>query len=122
MFYSYSGQSADVYDEAPPSNSVFRHFLLKMDFPQPAGSGGSQNWTPTDMEDTFAILSYAAEAWGKPLGVMPGVTAFGAAFNLSDNNLNYNRYHYSHSRQFRSNIIAEKLYWNKVLDVCLNNQ
>ena len=69
------------------------------------------------MKDTYEILSYAAEAWGKPLGIVPSANGF--TDNVDLNALvQYNALHYSHSRQFRSNIVAEWKYWEKVLGKC----
>jgi hypothetical protein len=69
------------------------------------------------MVDAFTILSYAAEAWGKPMGIVAGQINGFAPFDLGDENgqLNYDSFHYSHSRQFRSNIIEERRYWQMVL-------
>ena len=69
------------------------------------------------MKDTYEILSYAAEAWGKPLGIVPSANGF--TDNVDLNALvQYNALHYSHSRQFRSNIIDEKQYWEKIKEIC----
>ena len=75
------------------------------------------------MADAFTILSYAAEAWGKPMGIVAGQINGFAPFDLGDENgqLNYDSFHYSHSRQFRSSIIMEKTYWQLILSECANN-
>ena len=85
------------------------------------------------MVDAFTILSYAAEAWGKPMGIVASVAGFTNGLNLRSSSLFYNnfqgspiqggdlnddQYHDSHSRQFRSNIVDEHAYWNKVLNKC----
>ena len=69
------------------------------------------------MVDAFTILSYAAEAWGKPLGIYAGQINGFAPFDLGDENsqLNYDSFHYSHSWQFRTNNIEERRYWQMVL-------
>jgi len=70
------------------------------------------------MADTFTILSYAAEAWGKPMGIVASVAGFTNGLNLRSSSLFYNSFHYSHSRQFRSNIVDEHAYWHEVLEKC----
>lgn len=67
--------------------------------------------------DRFEIFSYGAEARSRALGVLSGLTDF-TAFNLQSTPLNYNSAHYSHSRQFRSNIVDERAYWNHVKADC----
>ena len=47
------------------------------------------------------------------LGAVANVIGF-ASFNLRDPPLNYNSQHYSHSRQFRSNVIDESGYWKQI--------
>ena len=37
---------------------------------------------------------------------------------IQGGDLNDDQYHDSHSRQFRSNIVDEHAYWNKVLNKC----
>jgi len=68
--------------------------------------------------DVLEIFSYAAQARFGPLGVQPTMNAF-TTFNLYGSPLNYDEQHYSHSRQFRSNIIDEAAYWQKLFDDCL---
>ena len=64
--------------------------------------------------NTHEIFSYNAEARSKPLGAIKSVTSF-TNFNLANAPLNYDAQHYSHSKQFRSNIIDEWAYWAKVI-------
>ena len=125
--YSYTG-SPDTYDETSSGNpSAFYKTapdiitnlpnFQKLDFPQPAVSGASNPYDIA-MVDAFTILSYAAEAWGKPMGIVASVAGFTNGLNLRSSSLFYNSFHYSHSRQFRSNIVDEHAYWHEVLEKC----
>jgi len=69
-------------------------------------------------DDTHEIFSYAAEARSKALGAQTELTYF-SDFDIQSSPLNYDENHYSHSRQFRSNIIDEKTYWSFVHE-CLS--
>lgn len=118
--YDYHGKK-DKYDETLPENpSYFYHGATaspdnKLHFPTPTIDHGI-----SDTMDTYAIFSYAAEAWGEPIGSLDMSGIFQDNINL-ENLLGYDDNHYSHSRQFRSNIIAEKPYWQKIfLDYILN--
>ena len=37
---------------------------------------------------------------------------------IQGGDLNYDKYHYSHSRQFRSNLPAELSYWSAIIQKC----
>ena len=120
IMYDYHGKK-DEYDETLPENpSYFYHGATaspdnKLHFPTPTIDHGI-----SDTMDTYAIFSYAAEAWGEPIGSLDMSGIFQDNINL-ENLLGYDDNHYSHSRQFRSNIIAEKPYWQKIfLDYILN--
>lgn len=67
--------------------------------------------------DTYEIFSYAAQAREAALGVQSNINDF-ALVNLQGGALNYGRQRYSHSRQFRSNIVDEKAYWVSVCRRC----
>jgi hypothetical protein len=66
--------------------------------------------------NTFEIFSYDAEARASAIGVLPSMDkGIFTSFNLRNAPLRYDNQHYSHSRQFRSNIVAEWQYWSKVI-------
>ena len=74
--------------------------------------------------DRFELFSYAVRARYYCVGAYDpaqnnnkGIKGFSESFNLQDSPLNYDSQHYSHSRQFRSNIIDEKAYYKKVIDI-----
>lgn len=73
--------------------------------------------TLTFTNDTHEIFSYAAESRGAAVGIQPSMNNF-TTFNLAAGLLSYTDAHYSHSRQFRSNSIAEKPYWIQLLIDC----
>jgi hypothetical protein len=99
--YSYTGPP-DVYvpeDIYNPEAAIshFWKFSTELTFP----------------EDTHKIFSYCAEARQLPLGAIGGVTGFNASVNL-ETSYGFDHQHYSHSKQFRSNITAEWPYWDRV--------
>ena len=65
----------------------------------------------------YNIFAYCAESRVRALGAVANVIGF-ASFNLRDPPLNYNSQHYSHSRQFRSNVIDESGYWKQIKIDC----
>ena len=70
------------------------------------------------LQDTYEILSYAARARSRALGVQP-VSGFSSSRNSTNlEDFGYDDSHYSHSRQFRSNIIDEQSYWNRIKEIC----
>jgi hypothetical protein len=102
-YYWYEGPR-DTYDtSAQPTPSLFYH---------------DESPTPRNMvftNDTYEIFARAAEARGSALGVQTEMNDF-ETFDLSS--FGYDRIHYSHSRQFRSNIIDENAYWERVKRNC----
>lgn len=118
--YSYhSTNDTDIrdYNEDAPLCSHFMRFQ-KLYFPDKPKESQTDTFQWSDMRDTYEILSYAAEAWGEPLGIMASVDGFTEAMDLQSSPLNYDKEHYSHSRQFRSNIVAEHMYWHEVMRIC----
>jgi len=109
LSYWYAGPR-DTYDTSAQSTPS-RFYYDVVPYVPPA---------PRDMvfaNDTFEIFSYAAEARGSALGVQSAMDDF-STFNLRGAPLNYDQAHYSHSRQFRSNIVDEWEYWNTVKQDC----
>jgi len=67
--------------------------------------------------DRFEIFSFAARSYARAIGQYQGtVNGFQEEFDLRD--FGYDGAHYSHSRQFRSNIIDEWAYWKKLMIDC----
>ena len=66
------------------------------------------------------IFSYDVESRSQALG-QAGNGKFNS-WNLQDpldaGGMGYNNQHYSHSREFRSNIVAERKFWENVFDKC----
>ena len=73
-------------------------------------------------DETYEIFSFAAEARSKALGALPAgsVKMFDTRheIDLKKTPFSFNATHYSHSRQFRSNIVDEWAYWKQVIDDC----
>ncbi len=103
--YGYNG-NVDSYDESNNNPSQF----VKNGNPLAFGYSHDSN----GMNDTYEILAYAARARAKPLGTLPSISGF-THTNLTE--FGYNKRHYSHSRQFRSNIVDEKQYWSRVKEI-----
>ena len=68
------------------------------------------------LPDRFRIFAYCVESRNKAMGRVGAFNPFDG-FDLQANELNYTDKHYSHSREFRSNIVAEWAYWEKVVGV-----
>lgn len=72
--------------------------------------------------DRFLIFSFAAPAWSEPLGgEADPVAGFAESRNLQF--IGFDEAHYSHSKQFRSNIVDEWTFWAWVahnLDLALS--
>jgi hypothetical protein len=66
--------------------------------------------------DRFEIFARVAESRSRALGRESSVNGFGTARNLQ--NWGYNAAHYSHSREFRSNVADEDLFWTAVRSDC----
>ncbi|GAB4334213.1 MAG: hypothetical protein Kow0089_03290 [Desulfobulbaceae bacterium] len=74
--------------------------------------------------DRYKIFAYIVHSRKRALGTLD---ANGGGFQ-SNGNVNLNeapialdREHYSHSRQFRSNLVREKFYWGRVMEKVLQN-
>jgi hypothetical protein len=64
------------------------------------------------------IFSYCAESRSRALGqAASGVAGF-TGWNLYTA-MGYDDHHYSHSREFRSNVAAESAFWRKVSEDCM---
>ncbi len=125
--YEYEGDKV-IYDEtaSPPSrflrlgvsydaggNPVYNGNDEKLNFPLPNSSSDT-----AEVNQTYVIFSYVAESHGTALGVnsLLDFESPGGEFDLS--NHGYDSHHYSHSRQFRSDITQERIYWNEILIRC----
>ena len=120
--YNYEGNSV-VYNESPSNGMTPSRFYKSSGSVLPTGQTDLKFPIPQDdhqvpnLSDTHEIFAYAAHAWGEPIGMLSSVPDF-TSFCLQGGLLNYNERHYSHSRQFRSNISAELPYWKQVLISC----
>jgi len=63
------------------------------------------------------IFAYCAESRSCALGQSTNAVAGFTGWDLKSN-MGYDKQHYSHSRQFRSNAAAENLYWKQVMLNC----
>lgn len=67
--------------------------------------------TLTIPDDRFEIFARIVESRSRALGREESVSGFGMTRNLQD--LGYDSSHYSHSREFRSNVATEWPFWSR---------
>jgi hypothetical protein len=98
--YWYTEGDANVTSYAPASGDRFYYdSLLPFD-----------ERTMTIPDDRFETFARIVESRSRTLGREPSVAGFGTARNLKD--WGYNEQHYSHSREFRSNVANEWSFWD----------
>lgn len=70
--------------------------------------------------DRYMIFGYAAESRSRALGQTENgrFSGWNLETPVSLGGMGYDRRHYSHSREFRSNIVAEWNFWQKVIEKC----
>ena len=72
-----------------------------------------------DALQRYKVFSYCAESRVKALGTQDLAGGFdGRCLALRTSTFLFDASHYSHSRQFRSNVAAENLYWAQVFGDC----
>jgi len=96
--FGYLG-SSDSYDE------LSDHFFSLRDPFAPL--------TVTNENLKYQIFAYCAQSQTRALGTQAVAGGF-KNLNLQDAPYEFTKYHYSHSRQFRSNLVAEYPYWETV--------
>ncbi|MBU0677780.1 MAG: hypothetical protein KJ626_06655 [Verrucomicrobia bacterium] len=109
-FYSYEG-SEDQYDEDGQD-----HFFRGTVPVEP-----EEVLHMTNDRERYQIFSYCAESRVKALGQLPNsLFDTNGNWNLSSSSggMGYNDNHYSHSKQFRSNIVDQWAYWSRVMSDC----
>jgi hypothetical protein len=107
--YHYEGPLTTYDTTATPTPSRFYYDVVPLVPPAPRDMVFSA--------DEYEIFSYSAEARFSPLGMQPAMTDF-STFDLRTMPVSYDTAHYSHSRQFRSNIVDEWNYWARVIFDC----
>lgn len=78
--------------------------LRKLRFPAPSNNYGS-----SEVADSHLIFAYAAQAWGRALGTQGDLPFVNESLNLAT--IGFGKDHYSHSKQFRSNMAEMNKYW-----------
>jgi pimeloyl-ACP methyl ester carboxylesterase len=71
-------------------------------------------------QDRFEIFAYCIRTRSNPLGAEGGLVKGFTKFDLK--NLGFDEWNYSHSKQFRSNIVDEWNYWKQVIEHFFDNQ
>ena len=66
-------------------------------------------------DDTYRIFSFCARSRSPALGAV-GTAVNGMESEIDLQTIGFDWQHYSHSKEFRSNIVDEKKYWEKVAD------
>jgi hypothetical protein len=106
LLFDYTEGDANVDTYYPPGGDRFWYVGL---FP------GDER-TLTFPDDRFEIFAFCAESRSRALGREPSVAGFDLARNLGT--FGYDDSHWAHSREFRSNIVAEKPFWKSVRVNC----
>ena len=79
------------------------------------GVDREQTLSVTNQRERYMIFSYEVESRSMALGEAKNGKF--ADWDL-ETGMGYNNKHYSHSREFRSNITAEWGFWNRVTETC----
>ncbi len=110
LWYGFCyGGSASAYNESAPVTNRFYRWGSHAE--------GLEITVSTNVSERYQVFSYALESRARALG-----QASNAAFGARNRNLQliivprYNDKHYSHSRQFRSNAIEERNYYEKLME------
>ena len=70
--------------------------------------------------ERYMTFAYAAESRSRALGqtVNGRFNDWDLELPTSQGGMGYDEQHYAHSREFRSNIMAESIYWSRVAEAC----
>ncbi len=109
--YWYTEGDTNVASYAPASGDRFYFDNILVPFDER---------TMTIPDDRFEIFARIVESRSRALGCEASVNGFGTARNLQ--NWGYNEQHYSHSREFRSNVSDEWLFWTAVIEDAYLNE
>jgi hypothetical protein len=123
---SYSGyvyhegdKTLDTY--LPDKGDAFEKGVYKIDDEGQAYIDDRKPLSLDRANQRYKIFSQCSESRSLTLGqTNQNIKGFSENFDLSTN-VGYTDQHYSHSREFRSNIIDESVFWKKVFDI-LSNQ
>jgi len=107
--FAYGGPINWYAEDVEYSNRFFRCGL------PPEGLSVTND---TDLRTRYEVFSYCAESRAQALGRAPNLAFAHTNRNLYDSPLEYDGRHYSHSREFRSNIIQENPYYENVFEDC----
>ena len=113
LFFNYTGR-INQYDETQD------HFYRWLG-DDPNGNPIHDNLSVSVEWQRYEIFAYCEQSRVRALGAVENVSNF-QDYDLRSSPLNYNATHYSHSREFRSNIIDEKEYWKQVSKDCAFSQ
>lgn len=118
--YNYSG-SIEEYDPNRPTNPDAFYQLVNCQTTYDPDNGGTttncEKRPLTLPEDTYEIFARCAQSRSAAFGATRLADGIGmkSQLDLQQSKYGYDKAHYSHSRQFRSNIIKEQPYWSQVL-------
>ncbi|MCL1894700.1 MAG: alpha/beta fold hydrolase, partial [Holophagaceae bacterium] len=110
--YSCKKENAYIDIYVPGNEAFYRHLTIYSPFlPLPFTSKTQLQLG----ENTFEIFAHCVVSRSAPLGaVADNVRGFEPGLDLRER-FGFDGAHYSHSKQFRSNIAAERNYWRQVL-------
>jgi len=109
-YFGYDG-SEDHYSETGENRDMFSRGILS--------DPNLEKLSVTNDIQRYRIFSYCAESRVKALGTQVLSGGFnGNCRNLENSTFKFDKTHYSHSLQFRSNIAGMKSYWEQVFIDC----
>jgi hypothetical protein len=103
--------SVDSYNPASGDRFYFDNLLVPFD-----------DRTLTIADDRFEIFARIVGSRSRALGRESVVNGFGTVRNLRAEPFSYNNQHYSHSREFRSNVADEWPFWTAFIEDANLNQ
>ncbi len=107
--FKYGGATNSYNDSAEMTARFYRDPLF--------GANESFQVGTTNLQQRYAVFSYCAESWSLALGQATNAAFYGN-FSLEESPLGYDAKHYSHSKQFRSNIVEQRKYYETVIQHC----
>jgi hypothetical protein len=123
LSYGYQGDP-EIYPSLPPDVGFYQTRWVDVD-----GVEEAYKHQLSFPDNGYEIFSFAAESRSRALGAVHALPIFATVSltlaekgsrDLSEDG--YNELSYSHSRQFRSNIVDEQVYWRSfVVDTELSN-
>jgi len=109
--FRYGGNTNSYNDSADMTNRFYR-------VPRIGATESFQVGT-TNLQERYAVFAYCLQSWCMPLGQAVNQAFSGTNLDLeADSLLKYDNEYYSHSKEFRSNIIDQEPYYEHIITDC----